>query len=162
MSELYHIHHIVPKHMGGTDDPSNLIKLTVEEHAQAHFELYEKHGKAEDLIAYKALTKQIDGEEARIMAVKAANTGKVLSEEHKRKIGDAHRGKVYNEETRKKMSESHKGQKPVVTDQMREKLRVANTGKVHSDERKAKIAEGMRKAHERRKQQRQLGDRGSE
>ena len=91
-----------------------------------------------------------------------AKKGKTLSDEHKKKIGDAHRGKVYNEETRKKMSESHKGQKPVVTDQMREKLRVANTGKVHSDERKAKIAEGMRKAHERRKQRRQLGDRGSE
>ena len=29
---LYHKHHIIPKHMGGTDDPSN--KLTVEEHAE--------------------------------------------------------------------------------------------------------------------------------
>jgi hypothetical protein len=30
---LKHIHHIVPKHMGGTDDPSNLVELTVAEHA---------------------------------------------------------------------------------------------------------------------------------
>ena len=33
---IYHIHHIIPKHLGGTDDPSNLIKLTIEEHAEAH------------------------------------------------------------------------------------------------------------------------------
>jgi len=86
---------------------------------------------------------------------------KKLSDVHKKRIGDAHRGKVYNEETRKKMSEAHKGKKPVITDEMKEKLRVANTGKVYSDERKAKIAEGMRKAHERKRQQRELGNRGS-
>ena len=41
---IYHVHHIVPRHMGGTDDPSNLIKLTIEEHAEAHKKLWEKHG----------------------------------------------------------------------------------------------------------------------
>ena len=34
--------------MGGTDDPSNLIKLTVEDHAAAHKKLYEEHGKLQD------------------------------------------------------------------------------------------------------------------
>lgn len=86
---------------------------------------------------------------------------KKLSDEHKKRIGDAHRGKMYNEETRKKMSEAHKGKKPVVTDEMKEKLRVANTGKILSEEHKAKIAEGMRKARERKRQQRELGNRGS-
>ena len=42
--------------MGGTDDPSNLIELTVEEHAQAHKDLYEKYGKKEDLCAYYMLS----------------------------------------------------------------------------------------------------------
>jgi len=35
---MKHKHHIVPKHMGGSDDPSNLIELTIEEHAEAHME----------------------------------------------------------------------------------------------------------------------------
>jgi hypothetical protein len=30
---IYHKHHIIPKHMGGTDDLSNIAKLTIEEHA---------------------------------------------------------------------------------------------------------------------------------
>lgn len=29
---IYHNHHIVPKRAGGTDEPSNLIRLTVKEH----------------------------------------------------------------------------------------------------------------------------------
>ena len=42
--------------MGGTDDPLNLIELTVEEHSQAHLKLYEQHGKKEDLCAYYMLS----------------------------------------------------------------------------------------------------------
>lgn len=61
---IYHNHHIIPKHMGGSDDPSNLVRLTVEEHAEAHKKLYEEFGKPEDLIAYKALSGQINPSEA--------------------------------------------------------------------------------------------------
>lgn len=53
---MKHKHHIIPKHMGGSDDPSNLIELTVEEHSQAHLRLYEQHGKKEDLCAYYMLS----------------------------------------------------------------------------------------------------------
>ena len=55
---MKHIHHIIPRHMGGTNDPSNLIELTVAEHAQAHKELYEQHGKLEDKVAWLALSGQ--------------------------------------------------------------------------------------------------------
>lgn len=54
-----HRHHIVPKHVGGSDDPSNIVYLTVEEHAEAHRELYEKHGRWQDQIAWKGLSGQI-------------------------------------------------------------------------------------------------------
>lgn len=53
---MKHKHHIIPRHMGGSDDPSNLIELSVEEHAQAHIKLYEQYGKKEDLCAYYMLS----------------------------------------------------------------------------------------------------------
>ena len=46
--------------MGGTDDPSNLIKLTVEEHAEAHRKLFLEHGRWQDEIAWKMLSGMID------------------------------------------------------------------------------------------------------
>ena len=61
---IYHKHHIVPKHMGGTDDPSNLIELTITEHAEAHLRLWEEHGIEYDRIAYLSLSKMIDRAEA--------------------------------------------------------------------------------------------------
>ena len=42
---FYHRHHIIPRHAGGTDDPSNIIELSVEEHAEAHRILYEQYGR---------------------------------------------------------------------------------------------------------------------
>jgi hypothetical protein len=57
---IYHKHHIIPKHMGGTDDPSNLIELTVEEHAEAHKNLYEKYNKPEDYAAWQGLSGMMD------------------------------------------------------------------------------------------------------
>ncbi len=53
---ILHRHHIIPRHMGGTDDPDNIQVLTVEEHAIAHLKLYEKYGKYEDYCAYLMLS----------------------------------------------------------------------------------------------------------
>ena len=58
-----HKHHIIPRHAGGTDDPSNIIELTVAEHAEAHKKLWEKHGRKEDYIAWKGLAGEIGKEE---------------------------------------------------------------------------------------------------
>ena len=52
---MKHKHHIIPRHMGGTDDPSNLVTLTIEEHAEAHRILYETYGKVEDKVAWMSL-----------------------------------------------------------------------------------------------------------
>jgi hypothetical protein len=52
---IKHKHHIVPKHMGGSDDNSNIIELTVEEHAEAHRKLYEQFGHLQDKLAWLGL-----------------------------------------------------------------------------------------------------------
>lgn len=110
MAKLYQ-HHIVPRHVGGTDDPSNLVYLTLEEHAEAHHKLYEEHGRKQDYIAWKALTGQITHEEATIEAIKARNTD-YMKTPYYDEVRQRQTGKPKKESTRLKMikpkSESHK------------------------------------------------------
>lgn len=84
---MKHIHHIIPKHMGGTDDPSNLVELSRKDHAMAHLKLYEQYGKKEDLGAYYLLTGQTD-EAAKISSSLGGTVqGKINAENgHMRKI----------------------------------------------------------------------------
>lgn len=80
--------------MGGSDDPSNIIELSIEDHAEAHHKLYEEHGYIEDYLAWKGLTGCIDKEEI-IHAICVMNGKKrkgsknpKLSELNKLKIGN--------------------------------------------------------------------------
>lgn len=84
---MKHMHHIIPKHMGGTDDPSNLIELTVEEHSQAHYKLYEQYGKTEDLCAYYMLSgKNQDPEFVKLVA----SLGGTAAYNKRKKLGISH------------------------------------------------------------------------
>lgn len=58
-----HNHHIVPKHAGGTDDPSNIEPLTIQDHAEKHRILYETYDRWQDKLAWESLSGQIDKEE---------------------------------------------------------------------------------------------------
>ncbi len=77
--------------MGGTDDPSNLIELTVADHAEAHRLLWEQHGKEEDYYAWKGLASHIGKEEIRLELARlggrrsGAKNLANMSEESKRK-----------------------------------------------------------------------------
>jgi len=144
---IYHKHHIIPRHAGGTDDPSNLISLTVEEHAEAHRKLYEEHNRWQDYVAWQTLTSNISEEEARIMSVKFALTGKTKSDEHRQRISEALK-KRYAER-----GNPTKGmKKKAATEERKRKISEANRGKTTrsgyklSDEHKEKI----RQAHLRR------------
>lgn len=114
--------------MGGNDDPSNLIELSVEEHAEAHRKLYEEYGNDLDRIAYESLLGMIGKEEiikqvlsesgkrggARGKGKTAWNKGKkIWSDEDKKRIGDMKRGKTLNisEEGREKLKENGKKNK---------------------------------------------------
>lgn len=43
----YEVHHIIPRSMGGSDHPSNLVELTAKEHYIAHMLLYKIHNHSE-------------------------------------------------------------------------------------------------------------------
>lgn len=63
-------------------------------------------------------------------------TGLILSEEHRRKIGEAQRGRKHSEETRRKRSEALRGR--VFSEETLLKMREAQLGKKFSEERRRK------------------------
>lgn len=77
--------------MGGSDDPDNLISLSVENHAQAHKELFEKYGKLEDKLAWRSLSGQIKWQE---IQRERSKLGAIKTHEIRRK--KAKNGKVDN------------------------------------------------------------------
>ena len=114
MSEnlIYHNHHIIPKHAGGTDDASNIVKLTVAEHAEAHRLLFETYGREEDRIAWLGLSGIIGREDVFILAAKLGGRGNKnipKTEEHKQKVSKAIKEKFKQPEYRKKVSEGMVG-----------------------------------------------------
>jgi hypothetical protein len=82
-----HKHHIIPKHSGGDDHASNIVELSIKEHAEAHKLLYEQHGNEKDRLAWLGLSGLITKEE---MVYAILTLPK--SEAHKRKIGESHKG----------------------------------------------------------------------
>jgi hypothetical protein len=46
--------------MGGSDDPSNLVLVSIEEHAELHLALYLEHGRWQDWYAYHGLSGKTD------------------------------------------------------------------------------------------------------
>ena len=71
-----HKHHIVPKHMGGTNNNSNIVELTIEEHAEAHRLLYEQHGNWQDKVAWLGLAGLIDNAEKWYLILSESKKGK--------------------------------------------------------------------------------------
>ena len=68
----WHRHHVVPKHAGGTDDPSNLLKCNIAMHSFLHKLRYKETGDKFDLYAYQLLSKSDTAENLR---KKAATEG---------------------------------------------------------------------------------------
>ena len=60
---MTHKHHIIPKYKGGTDDPSNLVEVTVTQHAMFHYCNWRLWGEKYDWLAWRGLTGEIGKEE---------------------------------------------------------------------------------------------------
>jgi group I intron endonuclease len=71
-------------------------------------------------------------------------SGRICSEETRRKIGDASRGKHPSAETRRKLSESHLGQSRPCSDEHKRKISESNKGKIRSEETCAKLSEASK------------------
>ena len=106
-----HKHHIIPRHMGGTDDPSNLVELTIEEHAQAHERLYEEHGHDQDRVAARMLRGQISHYDAFIEMVRRPKSEKWKKEMSERNSGEGNPfyGKKQSQKQKDAVSRALKG-----------------------------------------------------
>ena len=95
---MKHTHHIIPKHAGGTDDPSNLIELTIEEHAEAHRRLYEEYGNWQDKVAWQGLLGLIPHEQ-------------IMREMYDARKGEGNHfyGRRHSDETKRLISKKNKG-----------------------------------------------------
>lgn len=131
---MIHKHHIIPVHAGGTNDPSNIAHLTVEEHAEAHRKLYEEYGRWQDKLAWMGLSGRIGKEE--IIRHRAS-----LQMTHRLKFGDLKGmwvGRVRTTTSKEKISKSLKG-KRFSTDH---KSKISNSlkGKPKSEEHKSNLS----------------------
>ena len=157
-----HNHHIIPRHAGGTDDPSNLIELTVEEHAEEHRKLFEKYGRWEDELAWKAISGQVPSYQVAQLARRYAQLGRKATKEAKEKqsmakIGNknalgnkARLGQPHTEKTKKKISLAKTGEK----NPQWGKFGLANSfgGKTHDEETRKRIGDAVRLGHARRRE----------
>lgn len=133
---MLHKHHIIPRHAGGTDDPENLVYLTIEQHAEAHRLLYEEHGRWQDYYAWQGLSGQIGKEEmiAAIYKNRKTRLGAILTEETKEKISMAKLGSKLTEDHKEKISKSLIGipvsqsQKDKVAAKLAKKWKITDPG----------------------------------
>ena len=149
--------------MGGTDEPSNLIELTVEEHAEAHRLLWEKYGHKQDELAWKGLAGIIGKEELLhelfVMAGKKsrppvghkANLGRKWSDEVKQKISIATKGIKKTEEHKIKIGLGNT-KNWIITKPDGTKIEIKNLQKYCmennlNNSKMSSVASGLRKHH---------------
>ena len=115
-----HKHHIIPRHMGGSNHSSNIVVLSVEEHAEAHRKLYEEHGKWQDKIAADMLSGQIKSDDVRreISRARMLNDNPMKTPKSVKKMLETRKWYKPSQETKEKTSASCKGKKKSNTDNM--------------------------------------------
>jgi hypothetical protein len=96
-------HHIIPKHIGGTNDETNYTYLTRREHIVAHFLLWKIHKNNGDRWAVCIMS----GHKIDNVGEKHPCWGKPLSEEHKEKL----RSRKRSAESKERYSKSKLGEK---------------------------------------------------
>jgi hypothetical protein len=151
-------HHILPRALGGGDESDNLVKLTPREHFIVHALLPRMvTGEYRRKMLYAFWMMTVRGKnhsrytprasvlyESQRKAFVYAQTGKTLSDETKRKIGNAHRGKILSDETKRKISESKQGKSSPKTDDHRAAISASLAGRkntwTHSTSEKQKEA----------------------
>jgi len=124
-------HHILPKSMGGSNEPSNIIKLSAREHFIAHWMLWKAYQNKEMTFAFWSMK----------MSPKGKRTFKLTSKTYS----------ILKEQHSKLQSERIKTYNPMFNQTIKDKLRKSKTGKKASEETKLKMSikrKGIEKSEE--------------
>ena len=63
---MIHKHHIIPRYEGGSDDDSNIVRLTPTQHAMWHFAEWTRKGKWEDFCGFKMILGDVNSPDLRL------------------------------------------------------------------------------------------------
>lgn len=177
--ELFETHHVLPRALGGTNEPDNLIRLSLSDHLFAHFLLARIHGGAMAVALVNMLRfKRYRGKRSR------ANYAS-LKEAARRYLSEKFMGREVTEKAREKMrqgqlrrcsdpksraerdaklyapeavAKAKAGGKSYWDDPARRKAMLGNTrstGRVLSEIHKARIGAATRAYHARRRKEKQ-------
>jgi len=159
------LHHIIPKSLGGTNDRSNLVRLTGREHFICHLLLTKMlagKNKGKMVFALNCMMNRSNNKMARYVPssriyeilrkqLSEAHTQLGRTPEHKAAISLAHTGKIVSTDTRKRMSESSK--KNIVGGAVKGTIRSESTklkisqsrkGIIFTDEHRRKLSEAAK------------------
>jgi hypothetical protein len=148
--------------MGGTDEKSNLVELSVEGHAEAHRKLYEEHGNWQDYLAWQGLLKLLTTEECGLVAVKKGyqkSRAAMTDSQKNSRAGQSTKEKKHGifqpeyENRRKQilLSNIKSWTGKHHTKETKDRIAEANRGKVVSLETRAKLSKASKEYHRRRK-----------
>ena len=129
-------HHIKPKSLGGTNETTNLVKLTAREHYIAHLllaKIYNTYG------MYAAVIYMQTGRHKNRHFKFNSRLYQKIREEFANKMSQKMKGTHHSEETKQKMSKSRKGKH--LSEEHKLKIAIAKKGKHHSEEAKLKMSE---------------------
>jgi rubrerythrin len=135
-------HHIIPKCMGGTNDPGNIAELTGREHFICHWLLARIHPDNKGLIHAFWMMSNCKGKNRYSPSSRAYNEAKIL---HSLAVSESSFGKKLSEFTKAKISKSNLGkrrtdvQKKNISESLKDKDNGWNDRK-HSDDSKIKMA----------------------
>lgn len=151
-------HHEIPKSLGGTNDKSNLVRLTAREHFVAHRLLTKMTVGDNNRKMWYALKRTVSSGNVTItsrtfakireeyaQAVSQTLTGRKLSAEHRENIGKHWKGKPKSESFKKQLSDR-------LNDEQRDadrraKISASLKGHKMSEETRRKISETRKKKH---------------
>lgn len=125
-------HHIVPKSMGGSNDETNIIKLTPKQHFVAHH------------LLWRAFRDNASARSFHFLCHRLNFTGKISAREYDKSKRDL----TVSSETREKLRNSLIGRpRRPHTDETKAKMSKSRTGMVYSDETKMRMSKSasMRK-----------------